>query len=117
MKPLILLISVVITSLLAIGTGDKNISGTWIMVQGDGSNQPPVLRIKMGEGIWEGKLDLPQQEVYDRNVHSIRVDGDSIFITVYKNGPVVCARKINDNTISGKVKGGSSIDTVSFKKM
>lgn len=117
MKPFILLISVAITSLFAIGTADKNISGTWVMEQGDSSDQPPVFRIEMGEGIWEGKMDVPQQEVYDRKVHSIRVDGDSVFITVYKNGSTIYARRVNDSSITGMMKGESRIDTVKFKKI
>ena len=117
MKPFVLLISVAITSLFAISTADKNISGTWVMEQGDSPDQPPVFRINMGEGIWEGKMDLPEQEVYDRKVHSIRVDDDSVFITVYKNGSTIYARRINNSSIIGLIKGESRTDTVKFKKI
>lgn len=117
MKPFILLIGVTITSLFAIRTADKNISGTWIMKQGDNPDQPPVLHIEMGEGIWQGKLDIPEQEVYGRKIRSIRVDGDSVFITVYKNGSTIYARKINDSSIIGIMKSDSRTDTVKLKKM
>jgi len=117
MKPFILLIVVAITSLFAISRADKNISGTWLMQEGDNAAQPPVFRIHMGEGRWEGKLDIPEQELYDRELQSIRVEGDSVFITVYKNGSTIYARRVNDSTITGVMKGESRTDTVRFKKM
>lgn len=116
MKPFILLISVALTSLFAIVSADTNISGTWIMEQGDSATNLPVFRIKMGEGIWQGTMDMPEQQVYDRKVHSIIVDGDSLFITVYKDGPVISAKITGDGVISGTMKGESRVDVVLLRK-
>ena len=116
MKPFILLISIAITSLVVMLTTGSNISGTWIMEQGDSAANPPVFRIKMGEGIWKGKMDMPVQQVYDRPLHSIKVDGDSVFITVYKDGPVIFAKKTGDGVISGMMKQEGSEDEVVLKK-
>lgn len=116
MKPFILLISIAFTSLFAIISADTNISGTWIMEQGDSATNPPVFRIKMGEGIWQGTMDMPEQQVYDRKVHSIIVDGDSLFITVYKDGPVIFAKITGDGVISGTIKGDSREDIVLLRK-
>ncbi len=116
MKPFILLISIALTSLFAIVSADANIGGTWVMEQGDSATNPPVFRIKMGEGIWQGTMDMPEQQVYDRKLHSIIVDGDSLFITVYKDGPVISAKMTGDGLISGKMKGESREDVVLLKK-
>jgi len=116
MKPFILLISIALTSLFAIVSADANIGGTWVMEQGDSAANPPVFRIKMGEGIWQGTMDMPEQQVYDRKLHSIIVDGDSLFITVYKDGPVISAKMTGDGLISGTMKGESREDVVLLKK-
>lgn len=116
MKAIVLLIGVTLTSIIAVSRADKNISGTWIMQQGDNPANPPVLRIRMGEGIWEGKIDMPEQQVYDRRVESIRVDGDSVFITVYKGGPVIAAKCINENSIRGVLQGETATDPVALQK-
>lgn len=116
MKPFILLISMALTSFFAIISADANIGGTWLMEQGDSATNPPVFRIKMGEGIWQGTMDMPGQQVYDRKIHSIMVDGDSLFITVYKGGPVISAKITGDGIISGTMKGESRVDVVLLKK-
>jgi len=117
MKALIILIGMIVTGVIAIATADKNISGTWLMQQGDSPAYPPVLRINMNEGIWEGKMDIPQQELYNKKVHSIRVKGDSVFITVYKNGSTIFARVINDTAITGVMQTEGRQDAVKFKKI
>ena len=116
MKAIVLLIGVTLTSIIAVSRADKNISGTWIMQQGDSNINPPVLRIQMGEGIWEGKIDMPEQQVYDRRVESIRVDGDSVFITVYKGGPVIAAKCITENSIRGVLQCDTSTVPVVLQK-
>ncbi len=116
MKPFILLISVALTSLFALAPSDSNIGGTWIMEQGDSATNPPIFRIKMGEGIWQGTMDMPGQQLYDRKIHSIIVDGDSVFITVYKDGPVISAKMTGDGVISGTMKGESGEDAVLLRR-
>ncbi len=116
MKAIILLIGVVLTSALAVFRADKNISGTWIMQQGDSKTYPPVLRIRMGEGIWEGTIDLPEQQVYDRKLESIVVDGDSVFITVYKGGPAIAAKYSSDTSIRGMLRSETGSDPVVLRK-
>ena len=32
---------------------------------------PAVLHIKMHEGIWVGKIDIPEQQVYDKEIYAI----------------------------------------------
>ena len=117
MKLAILLVSVVITGAITLfGADDKNISGTWIMQSKDNSCSPAVIRIKMDEGIWRGKLDMPEQELYDKDIYSIKVSGDSVFISVAKDSPVIKAVFVNDSTIAGELLSGGSRDAVQFEK-
>ncbi|HMK05715.1 MAG TPA: hypothetical protein VK489_16045, partial [Ferruginibacter sp.] len=75
MKTAILLFAAIV-GVISFTGNDKDIRGTWSLQSRDGKCAKTILRINMGEGIWEGKLDIPEQEVYDKKVHSIRVSGD-----------------------------------------
>ncbi len=103
MKAFILLLGVTLTSIVAISKADRNITGTWVMEQGDSKTHSPILHIKMGEGIWEGRIDMPEQQVYDRKIESIRIDGDSVFLTIYKDGPMIAAKLADQHTIRGSI--------------
>ncbi|HRI25709.1 MAG TPA: hypothetical protein PLZ45_13615 [Ferruginibacter sp.] len=116
MKAFLFLISIVLTSVVAITSADTNIAGTWVMVKGDDAGNPPVFHIRMGEGIWEGTMDIPGQQVYDRNVYRIKVNGDSVYITAYKDGSTIYARRVDEQHIVGLMKGETRVDTVLFKK-
>jgi hypothetical protein len=117
MKAVILFFGIVLTSIFAISKADKNISGTWVLQTTDSSCSQPVLRIQMGEGIWKGKLDIPCQEVYDKEVYSIIVKGDSVFITIYKDGPAIKARIVNNTAIAGEREQEGRVDAIAFKKI
>lgn len=117
MKAFILLFCIVISGVIAISEADKDISGTWVMQQGHNGSNPPVFRITMNEGIWKGKADIPEQEIYDKPIHSIRVDGDSVFISVYKGGPVIKTRMVNPAALAGETGQEGRVDTVLFKKI
>ena len=116
MKAFILLFGITFTSIVAISKADRNISGTWVMEQGDSKAIPPVIRINMGEGIWEGRIDMPEQQVFDRKLQSVVVDGDSVFITVYKDGPVISAKMTDNKTIRGCMQGETCKEAVLLKK-
>ncbi len=116
MKALILLVGITVASIVAISGADKNITGTWVMEQGDSRTSPPVIRIKMGEGIWEGRIDMPEQEVYDRKLGSVVLQGDSVFITIYKDGPKISARLLDNVTISGSLKNENRGEMILLKK-
>jgi hypothetical protein len=112
MKTLIFLTGITIMGLL-IPPPDKNIAGTWVL---QGTDVQPVFRIHMGEGIWKGTIDMPEQEVYDKEIHSIRVNKDSVFIKVYKDGPVINARMTNDSTLEGETQKEDRVDRFTFKR-
>lgn len=117
MKAFILLLGVTLTSIVAISNADRNITGTWVMEQGDSKTHPPILHIKMGEGIWEGRIDIPEQQVYDRKIERISIDADSIFLTIYKGGPMIAAELADQHTIRGIMEGeGGGKDPVLLKK-
>lgn len=116
MKLAILIFGVFITGIISISTPVANIKGTWVMQTGAGSCSPVVIRISMDEGTWVGKMDIPEQQVYDKEVDGIIVKGDSVFISVFKSGNSISAVLQNKQTLSGKLVTGSSESAVQFVK-
>lgn len=112
MKLAILLFATFITGLVTLSSSVTNFKGTWIMESQTSSCSNNVLRIKMHEGIWVAKIDIPEQQVYDREVFDITTKNDSVFITVFKNGPIIKAALLNDTTITGQLLGDGKADAV-----
>lgn len=116
MKLAILLFAVFITGVITLSGSEANISGTWVMRQNKILSNLPVMRIEMNKGIWQGKIDIPEVEEYDRDIHSIRVVNDSVFITLFKNGTTIHAALVNDSTLTGEMSLDGSKDPVTFVK-
>ena len=116
MKAAILYFAIIIGGIIALPSPDKNISGTWILRSDENLCNSAVLRIKMQEGRWTGKADIPAEELYDKEIYSIAVERDSVFIRMYKDGPTIKARMVNDSTITGKKEQEGRTDGVEFKK-
>jgi len=116
MKTVILLFAAIV-GVIGFTSNDKNIRGTWSLQSMDNSCSKTILRINMGEGIWEGKMDIPEQEVYDKKVHSIKLSGDSVFITVFRNGSTINAKMVNDSSMTGTMKLEGCADEVLIKKI
>lgn len=105
MKPAVLLFAAFITGVITLSSSSsfKNIQGTWVMQSDNSPCSNNVLRIKMEEGIWAGKIDIPEQDIYDKEVFSIITKADSVFITVVKDGPVIKTAFVNDSTLTGEL--------------
>ena len=116
MKPIILLFAAIF-GLLTFSDNNKNIEGTWLLQTNDSLCSKTVIRIQMNEGIWEGKMDIPEQEIYDKEIWSIKVDKDNVLITAFKNGSTISGKMINDSTITGQMKIDSNVDPVMLKKI
>jgi hypothetical protein len=50
-------------------------------------------------------------------VHAIKVSGDSVFITVFKDGSTINAKMVSDSSMKGKMKLEGCIDDVMIKKL
>jgi hypothetical protein len=112
MKLAILVFATFITGLITLSSPVSNIKGTWVMQSQNSSCSNNVLRIKMNEGIWVAKIDIPEQQVYDREVFDISAKKDSVFITVFKNGPTIKAALVNETTIAGELVSDGKADAV-----
>lgn len=117
MKLAILLFGLFITGLITLTDSGGKMGGIWLMQVDGVLYGPPVMHIEMGEGIWQGKIDIPEQKIYDKEIHAIRVKQDSVFITVYKDGPVINAALVNDTAIVGIMPVEGGVDTVRFNKI
>src|SRR5512138_2181715 len=91
----------------------KNITGTWILDTEGKKSEATILRIQMAEGYFAGKLDIPEQQVYDQPV-SIQVKEDSIKILVDKNGSCFIEAVVNDSTLIGKSVVSGKSQSVKF---
>ncbi|HMI79328.1 MAG TPA: hypothetical protein VK484_11075 [Ferruginibacter sp.] len=116
MKTAILLFAAIV-GVISFTGNNKDIRGTWSLQIINSGCSKTILRINMGEGAWEGKLDIPEQEVYDKKVHSIRMSGDSVFITVFKNGSTINAKMVNDSSMTGIMQLEGCADEVLIKKI
>ena len=114
MKLAILLFGALITGLISLSTPATNIKGTWVMQSGQGSCSPTVIRISMDKGIWVGKVDIPEQQVYDKEVYDIRVNGDSVFINVSGSGNYIKAALKQGNSLEGDIIADNSRTAVQF---
>ena len=112
MKLAILLFGAFITGLISLSTPVKDISGTWRIKTVDGICSPTVIRISMKEGIWIGKMDIPEQAVYDKEVYAVSVKGDSVFINIAKSGNAIKTVLQGNNTLAGDLVTDSSISAV-----
>jgi len=116
MKLAILLFGAFITGIISLSAPVTNIKGTWVMQTGEGMCNPVVIRISMGEGTWVGKMDIPEQQVYDKEVDAIIVKDDSVFIGVSKSGNSIKAVLQNKHTLTGKLVTDSGEKAVEFIK-
>lgn len=118
MKFIILLFSIVAGGYILFSkpSHNYNISGTWVMQGKKDVDDPAVLRIEMGKGFWEGKLDMPGQELYNHEIYSIISKQDSVFINLFKGGTVINAALVNDSTLAGEMLLEDKSDTIIFSR-
>lgn len=114
MKLAIVLAGAFITGLITISSPVKDIRGTWVMKSG--SCNPALIRISMQEGIWIGKMDIPEQQVYDKEVYAVVVKGDSVLINVSEAGNSIHAVLKGSSTLTGDLITDSGQTTVEFTK-
>jgi hypothetical protein len=99
MKILILL-SLALTGSIFLVPKQKNIEGTWILDTDGKKCEVTVIRIQMTEGHFAGRLDIPEQRVFDKPVN-IKVDKDSVQIVFDANGTCYVKAAITDSSLIG----------------
>ena len=114
MKLLILVIPLVIGSIILFPK-QKDISGTWILDNTGKKFETTILHIQMAEGYYTGKLDIPDQELYDQPV-GIRLNKDRVKILLDEKGNCFIEGKISDSSLTGNVVVDGKPQPVRFTK-
>ena len=86
------------------------------MKTGSASCSPTLIRISMQEGIWVGKIDIPEQQVYDKQLYAVVVKGDSVMIQVSESGNSIKAVLQSSSLLSGDLITDSSQTAIEFIK-
>jgi len=116
MKFAILIFGTFITGMITLSSPVKNITGTWVMQAGAGSCSPAVIRVSMEKGVWVGKMDIPEQQLYNKEVYAIQVNGDSVCIEVSASGNRINAQLKTNNNLAGTITTDTAQLPVQFIK-
>lgn len=116
MKLAILLFTAFITGMITLSSPVQNIAGTWVMQAGAGNSSPVVIRISMEKGVWVGKMDIPEQQLYNKEVYAITVNGDSVQIDVSATGNRIKAQLQAGNRLTGTIITDTLQQPVQFVK-
>ena len=98
---LLILIGVLATGTVFLMPKQKDIAGTWVLDTKERKWEAAVLRIQMAEGYFTGRLDIPEQEVYDKPVF-IQMKKDSIKIVLDNRQSCFIEAAVTDSVLSGK---------------
>jgi hypothetical protein len=98
---LLLLIATLIAGTIFFLPTQKDISGTWLLDTSGKKCEGAVLRIQMEDGYFAGKLDIPEQEVYDRTV-IVQLKKDKIRILLDNRETCFIEGKVSDSVLEGR---------------
>src|SRR5580765_7675642 len=115
MKLLILIVTLATGSAFFLPT-QKDIAGTWVLDTTGKKCEPAVLHIQMAEGYFTGKLDMPDQQLYDRLV-TIQFDQDKIKILLDPKGSCFIEGTITDSLILGRSVVCGKMEPVKFHRV
>jgi hypothetical protein len=101
MMKLLILICVLATGTVFLMPKQKDIAGTWVLDTKERKWEVAVLRIQMAEGYFTGRLDIPEQQVYDKPV-SVQIKKDSIKIGLDDRGSCFIEAAVTDSVLSGR---------------
>ncbi|HEV8284606.1 MAG TPA: hypothetical protein VGQ09_09855 [Chitinophagaceae bacterium] len=110
---ILILIGVLTAGSIFLLPKQKNIAGTWVLETEGKKCETTILRIQMAEGYFTGRVDMPEQQVYDQPV-LIQQKKDSIKILLDKNGSCFIEAAVNDSTLIGKSVVSDKAQSVKF---
>ena len=115
MKLLILIVMLVAGSAFLLPK-QKDIAGTWVLDTTGKKCEPAVLRIQMAEGYFTGKLDMPDQQLYDRPV-TVQFNQDKIKILLDPKGSCFIEGTVTDSLILGRSVVCGKMEPVKFHRV
>jgi len=112
---LLILLAVLATGTVFFVPQQKNITGTWVLDTKEKKCEAAVLRIQLGEGYYVAKLDIPEQQVYDKPV-SIRIRKEKVKIWLDDNKACFIEATISDSILIGNSVVDHKSEPVKFYK-
>jgi len=115
MKLLILIVSLATGSAFFLPR-QNDIAGTWVLDTTGKKCEAAVLRITMGEGYFTGKLDIPDQQLYDQPV-TIQFNQDKIKVLLDPKGSCFIEGVVTDSLILGQSSVCGQMEPVKFYRV
>jgi len=115
MKLLILIITLATGSAFFLPK-PKDIEGTWILDTMGKKCEAAVLRIQMTQGYFTGRLDIPDQQLYDQAV-TIQFNQDKIKVLLDSKGSCFIEGVVTDSLILGQSSVCSQMEPVKFYRV
>ena len=115
MKLLILIITLATGSAFFLPT-QNDIAGTWVLDTTGKKCEKAVLRIQMAEGYFTGKLDIPDQQLYDQPV-TVQFNQDKIRILLDAKGSCFIEGVVTDSLILGQSAVCGQMEPVKFYRV
>jgi len=97
---LFILIGALATGTLLLVPKQKNITGTWVLDTKEKKCEAAVLRIELAEVYYAGRLDIPEQQVYDKPV-SIQIKKEKVKIWLDDKKTCFIEATISDSVLIG----------------
>lgn len=91
----------------------KDIEGTWVLDTTGKKCEAAVLRIQMAEGYFTGKLDIPDQQLYDQPV-TVQFNEEKIKIILDPRGSCFIEGIVTDSLIIGQSAVCGQMEPVRF---
>ena len=115
MKLLILIVTLATGSAFFL-PGQKDIAGTWVLDTTGKKCEPAVLHIQMAEGYFTGKLDIPDQQLYDQPV-TVQFNQDKIKVLLDSKGSCFIEGIVTDSLILGQSAVCGQMEPVKFYRV
>jgi hypothetical protein len=97
---LLILIGALATGTVFLVPRQKNITGTWVLDTKEKKCEAAVLRIQLAEGYYAGKLDIPEQQVYDKPV-AVQIRKEKVKIWLDDKKTCFIEATISDSVLVG----------------
>lgn len=113
---LLILIAMLATGSTFFLPKQNSIAGTWVLDTSGKKCEAAVLRIQMAEGYFTGKLDIPDQQLYDQPV-TVQFNQDKIKVLLDPKGSCFIEGIVTDSLILGQSSVCGQMEPVKFYRV
>src|SRR5262245_22785063 len=93
-----------------------DIAGTWVLDTAGQKCEAAILRIQLSEGYFTGKLDIPEQQLYDQPI-TVQFNQDKIKILLDPKGSCFIEGIVTDSLIIGQSTVCGQMEPVKFYRL